>query len=143
MLKTSFFLEFFGLQELFKTSIIIMFTVNRSSLRDSSIRRDYQFSQHHIKSYLTPTTSSSDNSSADPNPTLNANISIDAATSPRPNSIDANEFPNNLNPNLYSTSDIDSPNPTTQSEDLSIDLSDSVSQTLPLIRPRPHISSRS
>src|ERR1035438_10475351 len=96
MLRTSFFLEFFGLQELFKTSIIIMFTVNRSSLRDSSIRRDYQFSQHHIKSYLTPTTSFSNNSSADPDPTLNANISIDAATSPRPNSIDANEFLNNL-----------------------------------------------
>jgi hypothetical protein len=109
MLRTSFFLEFFSLQELFKTSIIIMFTANRSLLRNSSIRRNYQFSQHYIKSYLTPTTSSSDNSSADPNPTLNANISIDAATSLRLNSVDANEFPNNLNPNLYGTSNIDSP----------------------------------
>jgi hypothetical protein len=104
-----------------------MFTVNRSSLRDSSIRRDYQFSQHYIKSYLTPTTSSSDNSSADLNPTLNANISIDAATSPRPNSVDANKFLDNLNPNLYGISDIDSPNLTTQSKDLSINLFNSVS----------------
>jgi hypothetical protein len=74
-----------------------------------------------------PTTSFSNNSNADLNPTLNANILIDAATSLQPNSVDANEFLNNLNPNLYSTSNIDSPNLTTQSKDLSINLFNSVS----------------
>jgi hypothetical protein len=86
-----------------------------------------------------PTTSSSNNSSTNPNPTLDANISIDAATSLQPNSINANEFPDNLDPDLYGTSNINSPNPTTQSKNLSIDVSDLVSQILPLICPCPYI----
>jgi len=92
-----------------------MFTVNRSSLRNSSVRRDYQFSTNHIKSYLTPTTSSGNDSSANPDdnpdPDLDANVSVDAADD-TPDGVDANEFFDNLDPSLYSTSDIDSPNPT-------------------------------
>jgi hypothetical protein len=56
------------------------------------------------------TTSFNNNFSVDFNLTFNTSILIDAAISLQLNSINANEFFNNLNPNLYSISNINSLN---------------------------------
>jgi len=54
-----------------------MFTVNRSSLCDTTIRRDYQFTNNHQKSYLTLISDSNPNASSNSN--ANADATIDAA----------------------------------------------------------------
>ena len=114
-----------------------MFTVDRSSLRNSTKRRDYVFSTDHQKSYLTPSSNSNPGAAA---------TTIDADANPDANP-DANTLVDNLNfdidDDLCDTSDIDSNNPTTQSQDLSVDPFDSASQTLPLLRPTPTVLARS
>ena len=96
------------------------------------------FSTDHQKSYLTP--SSNLGASSDSN--ADAAATVDADANP-----DANMPVDNLNFDiddyLCDTSDIDSNNPTTQSQDPSVDPFDSASQTLPLIRPTPTILGRS
>ena len=117
----------------------IMFTVNRTSLRNSSIRRDYQFTTDHQKPYLTP------NSDANSNTNSNADANADAAVDTTGTSKAYELFETrdvNTDGDLYSTSDIDSSILTTpHSQDPSVGPSDSASQTqaLPLIRPRPDI----
>lgn len=113
-----------------------MFTVNRSSLRTSTIRRDYQFSTDHQKSYLTP--DSEGNPDGNPNAYSNSDAAIDAAIDA---ASQADESVNDQDSDVFGTSDIDSPNP--QSQETSIAPSDSASQTLPLIRPQPNIPARS
>jgi hypothetical protein len=87
-----------------------MFTVDRSSLRNSTKRRDYVFSTDHQKSYLTPSSNSNPSASSDSN--ANAATTVDADANP-----DANIPVDNLNfdidNDLCDTSDIDSNNPTT------------------------------
>src|ERR1700722_16927002 len=99
-----------------------MFTVNCSSLRDTTIRRDYQLTNDHQKSYLMPISDINPNASSNSN--ANANATIDAAVDATQISkaykpVDNLDF--DLDDDLYSTSNINSPNPTTQSQDLSID----------------------
>ena len=123
-----------------------MFTVNRSSLRDTTIRRDYQFTTDHKKSYLTPLSDRDPDASSNSNTNTNATVdaAIDAAqTSEVYEPVDNLDF--DIEDDLYSTSDIDSPSLTTQSQDPSIDLLNSISQTqsLPLIQLRPDITAQS
>jgi hypothetical protein len=117
----------------------IMFTVNRTSLHNSSIRRDYQFTTDHQKSYLTP------NSGANSNADTNADATVDTTgTSKAYGPFETRDA--NTDSDLYSASGIDSSTLTTpHSRDPSVDPSDSASQTqtLPLIRPRPDIPTRS
>jgi hypothetical protein len=116
-----------------------MFTVNRTSLRNSSIRRDYQFTPDHQKSYLTP------NSDANSNANSNADAAVDTTgTSEAYELFETRDV--NTDSDLCNTSDIDSSILTTpHSQDPSVGPSDSASQTqaLPLIRPRPDIPTRS
>jgi hypothetical protein len=89
-----------------------MFTVDRSLLRSSTIRRDYKFSQDHQKSFLTlgPTT----NADTSPNSSLNA--AVDPAFN---NDGDVDAYSQldieDLDDDIYSASDIDSNNLTLQS----------------------------
>jgi hypothetical protein len=95
-----------------------MFTVDRSSLCNSTKCRDYVFSTDHQKSYLTPSSNCNPSASSDSN--ADAATIVDADANP-----DANMLVDNLNfdidDDLCDTSDIDSNNPTTQSQDLSVD----------------------
>jgi hypothetical protein len=118
--------------------------INRLSLRDSSIRRAYQFSKTHNKSYLNPVASASTDSSANPDANPDASPTFDATVDLLDGvDADADEFLDDLDFDLYTTSDINNPTLPTQSKDLSVGPSDSVSQALPLTTPRPYISSRS
>jgi hypothetical protein len=82
-----------------------MFTVDRSSLRNSTKRRDYVFSTDHQKSYLTPSSNGNPSASSDSN--ADAATTVDADANP-----DANMLVDNLNfdidDDLCDTSDIDS-----------------------------------
>ena len=121
---------------------ITVFTVNRSFLRDNLVCRDYQFSQNHNKSYLTPTASSGDNPAyahaLAPTPDLDTNIDVNADAD-----IDANGFFDSLELDLYNANDIDSSHLTSQSEDPTVDPFDLISQTLPLTQTRPPALSQS
>jgi hypothetical protein len=115
-----------------------MFTIDRSSLRASTICRDYEFSQNHQKEYLAPSANANADASSDADADADADADVDAQSQLNTGYLDIDD-------DIRGTSDID--NPTLQSQDLFVDPSvnpfDLVSQTLLLLRPTPTLLSRS
>jgi hypothetical protein len=135
-----------------------MFTIDRSSLRNTTIRRDYQFSNYlHAKQPTNPLNAdvnANPNATSNTNPDLDPSVDLDSDAIGDPGvNVNASELANtadfDFDDELYSMGSPDNNNATPQSQNtslrslgstshiLSTPQTLSVSQSLLLLRPTP------